>query len=176
MLGKITIWLASVAKGLVAIGILVIVPKQLMSVDLNVEFTADKQAISPHYSCLMSADSSNPGICNYAMAAASISLLVSAAVSLLQCVTCDLCGCGGVLDFVLGAAGTGWWIAASMLLKRNVDAANAASVPNQTWRDRVVYMAYAEVVLFGIICVVTLLQAMNVLCCKDKKKEEYSKV
>jgi hypothetical protein len=161
-----------------------------MSVDFNFEFTADKQAVTPHYSCLMSSDSENPGICNYAMAAASISLLVSAAVSLLQvrassvaddivtsllrpaghslpeatgrqwrssttgllqtccrhitilmpqarparachrmmfasltllpasqCITCDLCGCGGVLDFVLGAAGTGWWIAASVLLK-----------------------------------------------------------
>lgn len=56
--------------------------------------------------------------------------------------------------------------------RRNVDAANAVPLPNQLWRDRVLYMAYAEVVLFGAICIITVLQAMNFLCCGGKKKND----
>ncbi len=52
-----------------------------------------------------------------------------------------------------------------------MDAANAVPLPNQLWRDRVLYMAYAEVVLFGLICIVTVFQAMNFFCCGKKKED-----
>jgi hypothetical protein len=72
----------------------------------------------------------------------------------------------------------GAWLTALHVTRcrRNVDSANAINMPNQLWRDRVLYMAYSEVALFAVICLVTVVQAMDKMCGGDKKKNEYSKV
>jgi len=57
-----------------------------------------------------------------------ISIAVSAAVSLLQCCTCNLCGLGNILDILLAAAGTVWWVPLVALWRPLVAAALAASV------------------------------------------------
>lgn len=44
---------------------------------------------------------------------AGISVIVSLLISLVQCVTCHLCGIGGVLDVIFAAAGTAWWVVVS---------------------------------------------------------------
>lgn len=167
---KATIWVASVAKAAIAAAVLAIVATQLLNVTVDTQISTQKQTVKPVYSCLMTDDTSNPAVCNYALVAASFSLVATAAVSILQCVTCDLCGCGATLDFVLGAVGAGWWLMASFLFKKNIDAANAATplVPNQVWRDRVLYLAYAEVPLFALVCVVALFKGM-MWCCGGKK-------
>ncbi len=45
---------------------------------------------------------------SYAYVVVGVSLAVSLAVSLLQCLTCNLCGLGKILDILLAAFGTVW--------------------------------------------------------------------
>lgn len=49
-----------------------------------------------------------PWPCSYAYVVVGVSLAVSLAVSLLQCLTCNLCGLGKILDILLAAFGTVW--------------------------------------------------------------------
>lgn len=50
-----------------------------------------------------------PPACRYTYVVVGVSLAVSLAVSLLQCLTCNLCGLGKILDILLAAFGTVWW-------------------------------------------------------------------
>lgn len=110
---------------------------------------------------------------------AGISVIVSLLISLVQCVTCHLCGIGGVLDVIFAAAGTAWWVVvsrrgggvqacdkylvdsslltparrwiiASAIVTKHANQANGV-LPEENWRNTVVGMMWAEVGVFGIM-------------------------
>lgn len=70
----------------IAAAILAIVAMQLLNVDIKTDTSSPKTAVKPQaqYTCLMTDDYSNPAVCNYALVAASFSLIATAAVSILQ--------------------------------------------------------------------------------------------
>jgi hypothetical protein len=87
-----------IPQAAIAAAILAIVAMQLLNVEVKPDISTQKQALKTQYSCLMTDDTSNPAVCNYALVAASFSLIATAAVSILQVrpdllLPCCVCAC-----------------------------------------------------------------------------------
>ena len=80
--------------------------------------------------------------CVYGYTVAGVSIAAAAAISLLQCCTCDLCGLGPLLDFVFEVAAAAWWGIASGVFWRYTSDADGAGVPGGEWRQRVNWAAW----------------------------------
>lgn len=58
--------------------------------------------------CLMGTGPNNVNLCYVAYGFAGVSVLATAALGLLLCCTCNLCGLGSVLDTIFALAGAAW--------------------------------------------------------------------
>lgn len=58
--------------------------------------------------CLVTFAAAGPLPCPRRFVVVGISLAVSLVISLVQCVTCHLCGLGSILDTLFATAGTVW--------------------------------------------------------------------
>eukprot|EP00798_Chlamydomonas_sp_ICE-L_P032116 gene32116-16633_t len=68
--------------------------------------------------------------CAYAYSVAGISLAASLVMSILLCLTCDLCGCGLVFELILALCLALWWMAAGIVF-----AVSKANDWGQSWED-----------------------------------------
>ena len=67
-----------------AAAVIAIVAVKLLQVDVAAAVSTSSQQVKPHYTCLMTDETENPAVCNYAIVAGSFSLIATAAVSILQ--------------------------------------------------------------------------------------------
>jgi hypothetical protein len=93
---------------------------------------------------------------------AGISLLVSFVISLFQCITCNCCGLGDFIDWIVAIFGVIWWAIAGGVLTDGVTDANSAGLPEEGWRNTVYILTWCEVGLFGLIVIF----GVSRLCCK----------
>ncbi|GAB4814433.1 hypothetical protein N2152v2_001479 [Parachlorella kessleri] len=82
-----------------------------------------------------------------------VSLVVSFAISLVQCLTCNLCGLGKFLDMIFAGVGFVWWLIAAGVVQHNVNDAPGLDGSMQDYRNATVGMMWAEVALFGVLIV-----------------------
>eukprot|EP00884_Botryococcus_braunii_P007565 jgi/Botrbrau1/1680/Bobra.116_2s0024.1 len=125
--------------------------------------TTLKEAMNMNATCLMWAEDSNQA-CIYGYTVAGVSLLASLLVAIFQCVTCNLCGCGSLLDFIFAAAACAWWAAASLLFGKYATQANEANLPEAQWRGWVIIISWAQAALFVLIATVSLIRIFGRLC------------
>ena len=84
-------------------------------------------------------------MCRYVVI--GVSLVVSAAISLVQCLTCNLCGLGKFLDMIFAGVGFVWWLVAAGVVQHNVNDAPGLDGSMQDYRNATVGMMWAEVSL-----------------------------
>eukprot|EP00877_Chromochloris_zofingiensis_P006490 jgi/Chrzof1/2094/Cz11g02160.t1 len=126
--------------------------------------------VTSNVQCLLGSSDQVGNLCYYAYAVAGFSLLASVALSLVQCITCNLCGCGRLLDTAFAGVGTAWWIAAALVFTK-YGQASPQDLPNVNWRNSIYIISWAEVGLFGLMlltCLATLL-ARCFGCCRDDR-------
>lgn len=58
--------------------------------------------------CLMGTTETGVNLCYVSYGFASVSIAATAALAILRCCTCNMCGLGFVFDAVFAAAGTAW--------------------------------------------------------------------
>ncbi len=85
-------------------------------------------------------------------------LLMCKTVRVLQCVTCNMCGCGSLLDFIFSAAACAWWAAASLVFGKYATEANKAELPEAEWRGWIIIVAWVQAGLFVIIAGISLIR------------------
>jgi hypothetical protein len=130
----------------------------------------DPDALFTVDSCLLGNAVNNVDLCVYMYVVVAASFLVSILVSVLQCCTCNLCGCGAFLDFIVSLVGTVWWCAAAIVVTIYGLDANEAGWPQQNWRNAIIALAWVASAAF-IVHLCLFLSYM--CCCGDEEKEKY---
>jgi hypothetical protein len=103
-------------------------------------------------------------MCYYAFAVGGFSLLATMALSILQCVTCNLCGLGPVLDAAFALVGAAWWAVAAVLFTQTRDAAYNKILPLSEWRDALVIVAWVGCALFALWFVISVARIFDACC------------
>jgi len=104
-------------------------------------------------------------MCYYAFAVGGFSLLATLALSILQCVTCNLCGLGPILDAAFALVGAAWWALAGVLLMQTRDAPYNKGLPLAEWRDGLVITAWIGCGLFALWFLISVAQVFDACCC-----------
>ncbi|GAB4818993.1 hypothetical protein N2152v2_006039 [Parachlorella kessleri] len=112
-------------------------------------------------------------LCAYTYAACAISLVVSLAISIIQCCTCNLCGLGRILDLIFAVVGTGWWAIAAAVIQKHVDDAANEGLSLQHYRTATVGLMWTEVALFGLLVISGVVRVANLA---GLGEDRYSKV
>lgn len=159
-----TCWVAlvSLLQIATAVTVIAITAVQLAGVQAWDQVLNQKQ-------CLFSADPSNTAVCTYVYAVGGVSVVFTILIGLLQLVTCNLCGCGKVMDAVFTAVAALWWLAAGFLTAHNARAANAARLKNADWRNAVVLLCWVTAGLFGLLFV-THMSRICASCARKRSK------
>ncbi|PNW72021.1 hypothetical protein CHLRE_16g685700v5 [Chlamydomonas reinhardtii] len=122
-------------------------------------------------SCLLSKDFTNQDYCNYAYAVCGISMCVSLAASLFLCITCNACGCGSWVEFILYLCQCAWWVIAACVFSRaaadanDVVGLNGQGLPQENWRTSVPVISWVISVLAFLAAIISLADAIK--CCRD---------
>jgi hypothetical protein len=84
-----------------------------------------------------------------------------------QLITCNMCGCGKVMDAVFTALAGGWWLVAGFITAAHTKAANSArpTIPGSQWRNAVVLLCWVTSGLFGALFCVHMLR-IGFSCCR----------
>jgi hypothetical protein len=82
--------------------------------------------------------------CRFAYVSAIVGVGVPLLIGVLQLVTCDMCGCGDILDFIIGLLLSVWWVAASLALSSVAARGNLKAVPQKEWRMAVIGLCWAS--------------------------------
>jgi mannose-P-dolichol utilization defect protein 1 len=144
----------------VAVAIIVITYIKLDHYTISV--TTDGASVSSQ--CLLGYTSSGMNLCHYAYAASGVSLAASAALGLLLCCTCNLCGLGGVLDFIFAALGVAWWAVAGSLLNHYMHQPYVSALPQYNWRLIIIVLAFVSCGLFGISILISVMRVCSRCC------------
>jgi hypothetical protein len=78
----------------------------------NIKMSFDPEHLSAKVTdtCLLGAASNGVNLCYVAYGVGGVSILATAALSVLMCCTCNLCGLGFLLDTIFALVGTAWWV------------------------------------------------------------------
>lgn len=101
--------------------------------------------------CLLGKDKHSDSLCIYIYIVIGVSLAVSFVLSMIQCITCNLCGLGRYLDLALAVAATLWWAVAGVVVTQGAAEANDAGLPKEEYRNAVVGLVWAEVAFFSLL-------------------------
>jgi len=121
-------------------------------------------------SCLLGFDPADMAPCRFAYVSAIVGVGVPVLVGVLQLVTCDMCGCGDVLDFVATLLLGLWWIAASLALSSVAARGNLAKLPQKEWRTAVVALCWSSAGLALLAFAVHSGRVCSRCCGKGRRK------
>ncbi|KAG2435751.1 hypothetical protein HXX76_006947 [Chlamydomonas incerta] len=150
-----------------SIAIIVIVAVHLQDVHFNIEGT--NYTITG--TCMLSNDITNQDYCGYAYAVAGISLCVSLATSLFLCITCNACGCGAWIEFILYICQCAWWVVAACVFSAAAKDANdfvgtnGQTIPQENWRNSIAVISWVIALLAAFATIIALVDAIK--CCRD---------
>eukprot|EP00877_Chromochloris_zofingiensis_P007855 jgi/Chrzof1/3322/Cz12g20260.t1 len=114
--------------------------------------------------CYLGATDTGFNLCNYAYAVGALSILATLVLAILQCVTCNLCGCGPVLDAIFAVVGAAWWAAAAVTWTLYFNQPNIARLPLANYRFAIFVLSWAACGLFVLLLLVSLFR-MIAICC-----------
>lgn len=114
--------------------------------------------------CLLGTMQNGGNLCYLAYAAGGFSILATAALSILQCCTCYLCGLGTLLDAIFAAVGTVWWaICGWIFLQASKQPMNAA-LPRPEWRFSIMVLSFVACGLFGTMALAAIWSMLSSCC------------
>eukprot|EP00878_Enallax_costatus_P020428 GHUV01021599.1.p1 GENE.GHUV01021599.1~~GHUV01021599.1.p1 ORF type:complete len:219 (+),score=59.95 GHUV01021599.1:439-1095(+) len=121
--------------------------------------------------CLASANYKDLSVCTYIYAVGGVSIVLTIIIGLLQMITCNMCGCGKVLDAVFTVLATAWWLIAGFITAAHAKAANDAKpkINQAEWRNAVVLLCWITAGLFALLFVVHTGRIL-VSCCRKRRK------
>ena len=99
-----------------------------------------------------------------------VTIAIGIVIAVIQCYTCNLCGMGGVLDFIFGVIGSAAWLAAAIIIT-GVYSDNKDSPDGYSDRREVVMiMTWVEFGLFASIVLAAVLKCC--CCCGGRSKSD----
>jgi hypothetical protein len=119
--------------------------------------------------CLLGFMENGANLCYFAYMAGGISVVATAALSILQCCTCHLCGLGTILDAVFAAAGTVLWAVAGIIFNEYNSSPTMTNMPRPQWRLSITILSFTACALFGLMALAAvygLLSACCGCCCR----------
>ena len=127
----------------------------------DVDFDYTNPLTPQEASCLLGEDPTSGSACVLVEVIAGVTIALGLVVGILQCVTCDCCGFGGLVDFLFACAGVVIWLGTSISVSDAADAADNSSNPayaqaGTDWRNAVVIMCWVELGLFATIAIAAL--------------------
>lgn len=129
-----------------------------------------------HNTCLLGTMSNGANLCYFAYMAGGISIVATAALSILQCCTCHLCGLGGILDAVFAVAGTFLWAVAGIIFNQYNKAPTMANMPRPEWRMSITILSFSACALFGVMSLAAVYSLLSACCCCCKGGGSRTKV
>ena len=115
-----------------------------------------------------SADIANSN-CLFLEILGGITIGIGIVIGIIQCFTCNICGLGGLLDFIFALAGTAAWLAAAIIIQNvyndNKDSPLPAIQEYNSERETIMIMCWVEFALFAFIVLASILK-----CCGGRKK------
>lgn len=136
----------------VAVAVIVITYIKLDHYDVNISTSG--ATVSSQ--CMLGTTSNGLNLCHYTYAVGGVSLAASAALGLLLCCTCNLCGLGGILDTIFAAVGTAWWAVAGVVLNNYMHQPAVSALPQYNWRLIIIILAFVSCALFGFTVLISL--------------------
>ncbi|GAB4822906.1 hypothetical protein N2152v2_009952 [Parachlorella kessleri] len=124
--------------------------------------------VQTHATCTLGTAVDSSSLCTYTYVLAGVSIGISLLLSLVKCVTCDLCGLGALLDLIFSAAGTCWWAVGASVVTKHVQ--QAADMPLEQYRTATIALMWAEVAMFGALLVAGVSSCAGMLCCRTYQK------
>lgn len=88
---------------------------------------------------------------------------------LVQMITCNMCGCGKVMDAVFTVLAAAWWLIAGFITASHARAANNAKIRQSEWRNAVVLLCWITAGLFALLFFVHTGRIL-VSCCRKRRK------
>lgn len=114
--------------------------------------------------CLMGTASNGVNLCYVAYGFSGVSVLATAALALLLCCTCNLCGLGTVLDTVFALAGAAWWAVAGVVFNFYFKAPEVAALPQADIRGWIVILCWIGCACFAAAFLVNLASLLQKCC------------
>lgn len=120
--------------------------------------------------CLLT-EGDNTSICMYAYALGAVSIILTFAIGLLQICTCNVCGCGAVMDTVFAVMAAGWWVVGAFVISTNATKATGAGRPAREWREAVAWLTWICAGLFAALFLVHLSRVISkhCNCCRRRR-------
>jgi hypothetical protein len=150
-------WLSSLAQTGVAIAILVVLYDNLVQSFGNTNF------------CYLS-NTLDMEVCNYTATLASVSLFATFVLGVLECVTCNACGCGQVFDAVFSVVAFAWWLTGALVVNKNINDANTANIAESGSRDAMQALVWTEMGLFAYTALIGILRVLGTCLPASKSK------
>lgn len=146
-----------------AAAIIVITALKLHKV--NVAWDEKKWSADVQNVCLLGFMNNGGNLCYFAYMASGISLAATAALSILQCCTCYLCGLGTLLDAVFAMAGACLWAVSGLIFNKYNTQPSMANVPRPDWRFSITVLSFSACALFGIMGLAAIYSVLAAVCC-----------
>lgn len=121
------------------------------------------QTLLNQKTCLLSAEG-NTSICLYAYALGAVSIVLTFSIGLLQICTCNMCGCGALMDSVFAVMAAGWWVVGGFIISTNATRANSQGLQAREWRDAVAWLTWICAILFGALFMVHMMRVISKHC------------
>lgn len=132
----------------------------------NIKMSFDPEHLSAKVTdtCLLGAASNGVNLCYVAYGVGGVSILATAALSVLMCCTCNLCGLGFLLDTIFALVGTAWWALAGVLYNYYTQQPDIVDLPQAEWRRWVVLLCWIGCAFFGAALLVNLYRILAKCC------------
>eukprot|EP00892_Ulva_mutabilis_P005052 jgi/Ulvmu1/2919/UM148_0003.1 len=180
-LRKIVTIVATILVAIIGIVIIRLVHTELSDIEYspgNVTDVVDGDfgAVAQEKACLLDAnrDDDEDSLCLLAYAGVAVTFAVMFTLSILLCLTCNLCGAGFIVDAVANALLCAGWVMYSSWVTdavREIDEwdpqPNWESDDAEQARLRVVLLSWAQAVLTALVAIITLSSGC---CCSDNSK------
>lgn len=157
-----------------ATAIVIITSLKLHNVKLNWDGKAWNANLEN--TCLLGTMDNGTNLCYFAYAAGGISIIATAALSILQCCTCHFCGLGGILDTMFAAAGTFLWMAAGIIFNTYNKKPAMDNAPQKDWRMSITVLSFCACALFGVMAIAAVYSMLSACCSCCKGSSHKTKV
>ncbi|KAI8470263.1 MAG: hypothetical protein J3K34DRAFT_521497 [Monoraphidium minutum] len=114
--------------------------------------------------CLMGTGPNGVNLCYVAYGFSGVSVLATAALGLLLCCTCNLCGLGKLLDTLFALAGAAWWAIAGVVFNFYTKQPEIAALPQGQARGWIIILCWIGCALFAAAFLVNLFSLLSACC------------
>lgn len=94
--------------------------------------------------------------------------------TLRQVCTCNMCGCGAIMDSVFAMMAAAWWVVGALVISSNATRANNAGLQKPEWRSALAWLTWVNAMLFGAMFAVHVIRVVGKYCncCRRRRGPE----